>query len=255
MFKKKRSYEPERRLMQNNLRIDKRLRLPLPQRYQTTLECQVIGNVPVNGLGATGFLILPVKANDMHLPFSTGAFGAGATFALSAAASGLTVATLAPAGYGNFMQSSGKGFYKYSRVLASKISACITPTAGADALSMCILPQPATGTVVNSIISAGAAPFSKGPIQCTGNNNTRMNRLTNYISAAQWYGVPPSAIKIEDNYEALANNDNPNNFLWYIILQGNDNLTNSAIIGVDVRIKYYVEFLSDTVAGLLDVEV
>lgn len=256
---KKRSYEPERRLIQRNLRIDKQLRLPLPQRYETTLECNVQGVIPAGnnstiGLG-TGFQIYPVKFNDLHLPFSTGNFNDANRFVLAAGSSGITPFTLAPAGYGNFMQSTGRGFYQYSRVLGSKISCTLLPGSASDTVSMVIVPiDNSAGSLPGSIVSASSMPFSKGPIMCTLYNDVKQNRLTSYASTASIYGVPPQAIRVEDGYEQKVNADPANVLKWYIMIQTNDSATNGAQIIMNVRIKYYVMFESSTQAGLLDTE-
>lgn len=251
MFRRRR-FEPENRQMQQNLSINKRLRLPLPSRYRTTLEGTVIGNLAISAVN--GFMIYGIKANDLHIPFSLALSGGSIT--LAAAASGLTLATLAPAGYGDFMRTNQGGLYDLSRVLASRIHVTVVPTVATDTISMCIVPVLAQlAAKPNNIIAGGSMPYSKGPIICTGNNNIKQNRLSNYISTAQIYGLSPRAILDENDYSALANVDSPENYQWYVMFQTNSAAATTNPVYIEIKMKWYVQFEATTGSGLRDIEV
>lgn len=251
---RRKSYEPESKHLQKNLRINKLLRMPIASEYQTTLQCSVSGIIPGGAFPASGFLLYIVKANDLHLPFSLGNWLTNYTLAKGGSA--ITTATLAPAGYGNFMQSTGRGFYTFSRVLASKLSVTCTPHVVGDNCSITLVPiNSGAGSLPNSIITGASMPYSKGPIQCTPTNNIKQNTLKSYVSVANLFGVPRSSIMAEDNYKALVNADPTTVHEWYILVQTNDSATTAASIDLTATIKFYVQFEATTEAGLLDTEV
>lgn len=258
-FYKKKKYGMKKggykRSFQQNPRIDDRLKLPLPQTYQTTLSCTCAGIIPTAGIAAPGLLLFVVKGNDLHLPFSLGNWAVAGAFTLAKGTSTLTVGTLAPAGYGNFLGSTVSGFYQYTRVLASSIKVCITPNNIGDAVSVCIVPILQGAAVLpTSVIASTSQPFASKIIQCTSNQTPKLNTIKNYITTAQIFGVNKKVILAEDAYKGAANGDPASIFEWYIVIQTNDSAASAANIDINCEIKYYVQFEASTGAGLRDTE-
>lgn len=247
---RKRRFEPENRQLQQNLFINKKLRLPLPSRYRTTLEGTLVAKFNITAV--SGLCIYAIKANDLHLPWSL-AFTGGTLTLPSAGA--LTLANMAPAGYGNFMGTNQTGFYDLSRVLASRIHVTCVPSNVADCMSVVVVPVlTQLASKPAGIQAAGSMPYSKGPILCTGNNNIKQNRISNYISTAQIYGLSPRAILDENDYSALANTDVPETYQWYVMFQTASGVATVADVYLEFKMKWYVQFEATTGSGLRDTE-
>lgn len=255
-YGKKKYYKKYSKLsFQRNMKIDAKLNLPLPQKYQTNLTCNCIGIIPAAGLPASGMRIYAVKGNDLHLPFSLTEWSTAAAFTLAKGAGTLTVGTLAPAGYANFMGTTVTGFYQYSRVLASAIKVCVTPNAIGDNCSICIAPIiPSASVLPNSIIAAASMPFATKIIQCSTGQSPKINSLKAYMTTKQIFGVNKEVILAENDYRAPVNADPTSVWEWYVFVQSNDSAASASAIDINCSIKYYVQFETSTGGGLRDTE-
>jgi hypothetical protein len=76
--------------------------------------------------------------------------------------------------------------------------------------------------------------------------------ITKRLSTAQVFGVPPAAIRMNDNYGALYNASPTDEWCWVIQWQNVDNTTTNSIMGIVITVEYDIEFFKPGSGALPD---
>lgn len=233
----------------NNPKSQISLRNPYPQRFRTVLTCNWSGNLNAGALNFTGYAFFYINGNACQNPF----VNFPGTLSISSNGGSITNANQTPAGFGNLFGTLG-GSAPYGRVrcIASKLKMHASPLTGGDIFNMVINPYIIGTTGFGSIISAGQAPMSRGPLLCTGNNNQSMNTLTAYLSTAQVFGLDRKHVYEDDTYTFTSGVLPVNEWRWRVQFNTIDNTTNTGQFAINIQMRYYVEFSELEMGALQD---
>jgi len=250
-FRRRRPYGVKGRKLTGAVKIPYRLGFPLPQRLYANLRCTLNGRILANTF-TNGLNILSVKGNSLFVPFVS--LGSQVT---PVAPGGLTPANTQPAGYHNFMGAGTANFYQDVVVLGSRITVNIYPNQADSTMGsiiVCIVPyNPAQVAQFLGITSASAAPWAKTKMLNVA-STTGSNIVSSYVTTANFWGVPSSAVKYENDYSAGYGNDPVDLFRWQIFVQNplNNNPAAAMDIPIKITMSYYCLFEATTGAGLSD---
>lgn len=209
-----------------------------------------VGNIAVGTLNANGSGNFTVNGNYCWLPFTSLPAG----FNLNNNGLAITNATLQPSGLKNILYSAATqtGPYTRCRVLATKLKVTVSPIITGDQMSLAI------GVMLNgggfgSLLTAADSPLSAGPITCTGNNNIKQNQLSIYRHTAQVFGLNRKHVYEDDSYSFAPGTAPTNRWDYQVWLNTNDNTTNANVVGLLMRMYFYVELYATAPVTNLDV--
>lgn len=140
--------------------------------------------------------------------------------------------------------------YLNYRVISSKIRVSFNPTSTADNLFL-VVGATAIGTQSTTTIwTASQAPNSSQIATFT--SIEQKQSIVREFSTAHIFGVPESAIRVNDDYAATSGSSPASEWAWVIQWQLIDNTTSNATMGIRLEVEYDVEFFKATTGGLPD---
>jgi hypothetical protein len=223
-------------------------KLPFSPRFRTKMACAFIGTLP-SSTASNGYFY--VSGNSAHTPFNSAQAYATRTINYYSATgySGDSYSAVQPEGFSAIC--SNTSVYKAYRVHASKISVSLNPTSTADNLFLSINAAQTGTNSTTTIWTSSQSPFSTKLATFTSIEQARP--VTKLLNTHHVWGVPQSAISVDDGFGASYNGSPGNEWCWVVQWQIIDNTATNAVMGVRVELEYDIEFYSPASGALPDV--
>jgi hypothetical protein len=140
--------------------------------------------------------------------------------------------------------------YLNYRVISSKIRVSFNPTSTADNL-FAVVGATAIGTQSTTTIWTASQAPNSSKIE-TFTSIEQKQCITREFTTAHLFGVPESAIRVNDDYAATSGSSPASEWAWVVQWQIIDNSTSNAVMGLRLEVEYDVEFFKATTGGLPD---
>jgi hypothetical protein len=244
---KPRKQGPKDLTISRSLASFSRDKLPFSPRYRTKMACAFMGTLP-SATAANGYFY--VSGNSAHTPFNSAQAYATRTMNYYSAYgySGDSYSTTQPEGFSAICSSTS--VYRAYRVYGSKITLSFNPTSTADNLFCCVNAAQTGTTSTTTIWTASQSPFSTKIGTFTSIEQSKP--LVKSLKTSHVWGVPETAIPIDDGFGAVYNASPGNEWCWVIQWQIVDNTTSNAIMGLRVAVEYDIEFYAPASGALPD---
>lgn len=144
-----------------------------------------------------------------------------------------------PLGFDQLVQ-----FYSRYRVYASKIVVRVHSlgATGTSPYYLAVIPYNTNTSFLsdNTLEKISEQPYSR---YITRNQYDSNGYIKSVMSTAKIYGVPKTAVKVDDLYSSLVDNNPANQWAWMIAFgQLNPAVTTSTTYSMEIKITYYAEF-------------